>query len=73
MGAGGSSEATLEGLNPWTRYHVQIQAYNSIGAGPWSSSIAAQTAESGTNSFLYVRLQRRVVSGTLAECNQTDG
>ncbi|XP_044047488.1 protein sidekick-1-like isoform X2 [Siniperca chuatsi] len=45
-GAGGTSEATVEGLNPWTQYQVQIQAYNSIGPGPWSNTIAAHTAES---------------------------
>ncbi|XP_038568876.1 protein sidekick-1-like isoform X2 [Micropterus salmoides] len=45
-GAGGTSEATIEGLNPWTQYQVQIQAYNSIGPGPWSSTVAAHTAES---------------------------
>ncbi|XP_045904091.1 protein sidekick-1-like isoform X2 [Micropterus dolomieu] len=45
-GAGGTSEATVEGLNPWTQYQVQIQAYNSIGPGPWSSTVAAHTAES---------------------------
>nr|XP_046227677.1 protein sidekick-1-like isoform X2 [Scatophagus argus] len=45
-GAGGASEATVEGLNPWTRYQVRIQAYNSIGPGPWSNAVAVQTAES---------------------------
>uniref|UniRef100_A0A3Q1GEZ4 Sidekick cell adhesion molecule 1b n=1 Tax=Acanthochromis polyacanthus TaxID=80966 RepID=A0A3Q1GEZ4_9TELE len=43
---GGSSEATVEGLNPWTEYQVQIQAFNSIGPGPWSHTVAARTAES---------------------------
>uniref|UniRef100_A0A3Q3LHE5 Sidekick cell adhesion molecule 1 n=1 Tax=Mastacembelus armatus TaxID=205130 RepID=A0A3Q3LHE5_9TELE len=45
-GAAGASEATVEGLNPWAQYQVQIQAYNSIGPGPWSSTVAAHTAES---------------------------
>uniref|UniRef100_A0A4W6FWB0 Sidekick cell adhesion molecule 1 n=1 Tax=Lates calcarifer TaxID=8187 RepID=A0A4W6FWB0_LATCA len=45
-GAGRTSEATIEGLNPWTQYQVQIQAYNSIGPGPWSNTVAANTAES---------------------------
>ncbi|XP_074485750.1 protein sidekick-1-like isoform X2 [Sebastes fasciatus] len=44
--AGGTSETTVEGLNPWTQYQVQIQAYNSIGPGPWSNTVAALTAES---------------------------
>lgn len=47
-GRGGASEATVEGLNPWTQYQVQIQAYNSIGPGPWSNTVAVRTAESGT-------------------------
>ncbi|XP_069545786.1 protein sidekick-1-like isoform X2 [Brachyistius frenatus] len=45
-GAGGATEATVEGLNPWTQYQVQIQAFNSIGPGPWSQTVAAHTAES---------------------------
>lgn len=48
-GEGRASEATLEGLNPWTQYKVQIQAYNSIGPGPWSNTVGARTAESGMN------------------------
>ncbi|XP_028300243.1 protein sidekick-1 isoform X3 [Gouania willdenowi] len=40
------TEATVEGLNPWTEYHVHIQAFNSIGPGPWSNTIAAHTADS---------------------------
>uniref|UniRef100_A0AAQ4PT27 Sidekick cell adhesion molecule 1a n=1 Tax=Gasterosteus aculeatus aculeatus TaxID=481459 RepID=A0AAQ4PT27_GASAC len=44
--AGGTNETTVEGLNPWTQYQVQIQAYNSIGPGPWSDTVAALTAES---------------------------
>ncbi|XP_033940621.1 protein sidekick-1 isoform X1 [Pseudochaenichthys georgianus] len=43
---GGTSETTVEGLNPFTQYQVQIQAYNSIGSGPWSHTVAALTAES---------------------------
>ncbi|KAK2817285.1 hypothetical protein Q5P01_025476 [Channa striata] len=46
QGTGGSSEATIAGLNPWTQYQVQIQAHNSIGPGPWSSNVAGHTAES---------------------------
>ncbi|XP_036967899.1 protein sidekick-1-like isoform X6 [Acanthopagrus latus] len=45
-GTGRTSEATVEGLRPWTKYQVQIQAYNSIGSGPWSNTVAAHTAES---------------------------
>ncbi|XP_017262335.1 protein sidekick-1 isoform X1 [Kryptolebias marmoratus] len=45
-GGGGTSEATIEDLSPWIQYQVQIQAFNSIGPGPWSTSVAAHTAES---------------------------
>ncbi|KAM3622738.1 uncharacterized protein V6R79_002616 [Siganus canaliculatus] len=45
-GAAGASRATVQDLKPWTQYQVQVQAYNSIGAGPWSSTVAARTAES---------------------------
>uniref|UniRef100_A0A3Q2E7L1 Sidekick cell adhesion molecule 1b n=1 Tax=Cyprinodon variegatus TaxID=28743 RepID=A0A3Q2E7L1_CYPVA len=41
-----ATEATIEGLSPWTHYQVQIQAFNSIGAGPWSQTVAARTTES---------------------------
>lgn len=51
-GTGRTNEATVEGLRPWTKYQVQIQAYNSIGSGPWSNTVAAHTAESGTNTDL---------------------
>ena len=50
--AEGTSVTTIEGLNPWTQYQIQIQAYNSIGPGPWSNTVAALTAESGTNTNL---------------------
>ncbi|KAM6940425.1 protein sidekick-1-like [Xenentodon cancila] len=45
-GGGETTEATVEALNPWTQYRVQIQAFNSIGPGPWSQTIAPHTAES---------------------------
>ncbi|XP_041838887.1 protein sidekick-1-like isoform X2 [Melanotaenia boesemani] len=45
-GGGDTSEATTENLNPWTQYQVHIQAFNSIGPGPWSHTVAAHTAES---------------------------
>lgn len=40
-------ELTLEGLEEWTEYALQIQAYNSIGPGPWSKNIKGRTRESG--------------------------
>ncbi|XP_031422173.1 protein sidekick-1 isoform X2 [Clupea harengus] len=39
-------ELTLEGLEEWTEYSLQIQAFNSIGPGPWSKSIRGRTRES---------------------------
>ncbi|XP_037546465.1 protein sidekick-1 [Nematolebias whitei] len=45
-GGGGTTEATIEDLSPWIQYQVQVQAFNSIGPGPWSPSVAARTAES---------------------------
>lgn len=47
-GARNGSEAAVEGLAPWTQYQVQIQAFNSIGAGPWSNTVVAHTTESGS-------------------------
>lgn len=49
-GTEAGSEATVEGLSPWSQYQVEIQAYNSIGAGPWSGPVAAQTAQSGRST-----------------------
>uniref|UniRef100_A0A8C9R8X8 Sidekick cell adhesion molecule 1 n=1 Tax=Scleropages formosus TaxID=113540 RepID=A0A8C9R8X8_SCLFO len=39
-------ELTLEGLEEWTEYWLQIQAFNSIGSGPWSESVKGRTRES---------------------------
>ncbi|XP_035260908.1 protein sidekick-1 isoform X3 [Anguilla anguilla] len=39
-------EATLEGLEAWTEYQLQIQAFNSIGPGPWSETVKGRTRES---------------------------
>ncbi|XP_073801026.1 protein sidekick-1 isoform X4 [Danio rerio] len=39
-------EITLEGLEEWTEYQLQIQAFNSIGPGPWSESVKGRTRES---------------------------
>ncbi|KAJ4945194.1 hypothetical protein JOQ06_013729, partial [Pogonophryne albipinna] len=54
---GGTSETTVEGLNPFTQYQVQIQAYNSIGSGPWSHTVAALTAESEAVSSTRILLK----------------
>ncbi|XP_061575564.1 protein sidekick-1-like isoform X2 [Cololabis saira] len=45
-GGGEITKATIEALNPWTQYRIQIQAFNSIGPGTWSDPVAAHTAES---------------------------
>ncbi|KAJ8251126.1 hypothetical protein GJAV_G00217560, partial [Gymnothorax javanicus] len=39
-------EITLEGLEEWTEYLLQIQAFNSIGPGPWSKIVKGHTQES---------------------------
>ncbi|KAJ8344909.1 hypothetical protein SKAU_G00291020 [Synaphobranchus kaupii] len=39
-------EMTLEGLEEWTEYQLQIQAFNSIGPGPWSETVKGRTRES---------------------------
>ncbi|KAJ8372867.1 hypothetical protein AAFF_G00276400 [Aldrovandia affinis] len=39
-------EITLEGLEEWTEYQLQIQAFNSIGPGPWSEMVKGRTRES---------------------------
>nr|XP_015215986.1 PREDICTED: protein sidekick-1 isoform X1 [Lepisosteus oculatus]XP_015215987.1 PREDICTED: protein sidekick-1 isoform X1 [Lepisosteus oculatus] len=39
-------ELTLEGLEEWTEYLLQIQAFNSIGPGPWSEVVKGRTRES---------------------------
>ncbi|MBN3277397.1 SDK1 protein, partial [Polyodon spathula] len=39
-------EITLEGLKEWTEYLLRIQAFNSIGPGPWSEVVRGRTRES---------------------------
>ncbi|NWI12456.1 SDK2 protein, partial [Crypturellus soui] len=41
-------EFTIEDLEEWTEYRVQVQAFNAIGAGPWSPLVLGRTRESGT-------------------------
>lgn len=43
-------EITLEGLEEWTEYQLQIQAFNSIGPGPWSETVKGRTRESGEDT-----------------------
>ncbi|XP_030767446.1 Down syndrome cell adhesion molecule-like protein Dscam2 [Sitophilus oryzae] len=40
-------EILLGGLAKFTRYHIVIQAYNEVGAGPLSDPVTAQTMEDG--------------------------
>uniref|UniRef100_A0A8K9UCA2 Sidekick cell adhesion molecule 1a n=1 Tax=Oncorhynchus mykiss TaxID=8022 RepID=A0A8K9UCA2_ONCMY len=44
--SGQQSETMLEGLAEWTDYQLKIQAFNSIGAGPWSNTLTTHTKES---------------------------
>ncbi|XP_047569359.1 protein sidekick-1 isoform X2 [Lutra lutra] len=39
-------EFTIEGLEEWTEYELQVQAFNAIGAGPWSKAVRGRTRES---------------------------
>uniref|UniRef100_A0A8C3XAQ0 Sidekick cell adhesion molecule 1 n=1 Tax=Catagonus wagneri TaxID=51154 RepID=A0A8C3XAQ0_9CETA len=39
-------EFTVEGLEEWTEYELQVQAFNAIGAGPWSEAVRGRTRES---------------------------
>ncbi|XP_063312409.1 protein sidekick-2 isoform X2 [Pelobates fuscus] len=43
-------EYTIEDLEEWMEYRVQIQAFNTIGAGPWSPIALARTRESVPSS-----------------------
>ncbi|XP_019398340.1 PREDICTED: protein sidekick-2 [Crocodylus porosus] len=43
-------EFTIEDLEEWTEYQVQVQAFNAIGAGPWSRVVAGRTRESVPSS-----------------------
>lgn len=40
-------EFTIEELEEWTEYELQMQAFNAIGAGPWSEVVRGRTRESG--------------------------
>lgn len=40
-------EFTAEGLEEWTEYELQVQAFNAAGAGPWSEAVRGRTRESG--------------------------
>ncbi|XP_037669666.1 protein sidekick-1 isoform X2 [Choloepus didactylus] len=39
-------ECTVEGLEEWTEYELQVQAFNAVGAGPWSAVVRGRTRES---------------------------
>lgn len=43
-------EYTIEDLEEWTEYRVQVQAFNAIGSGPWSHPVVGRTRESGTTA-----------------------
>lgn len=45
-------EFTIEGLEEWTEYELQMQAFNAIGAGPWSVAVRGRTRESGEQEAL---------------------
>uniref|UniRef100_A0A8D2J624 Sidekick cell adhesion molecule 2 n=1 Tax=Varanus komodoensis TaxID=61221 RepID=A0A8D2J624_VARKO len=43
-------EFTIEDLEEWTEYRVQVQAFNAIGPGPWSQTVVGRTRESVPSS-----------------------
>ncbi|KAG8505148.1 Protein sidekick-2 [Galemys pyrenaicus] len=43
-------EYTIEDLEEWTEYRVQLQAFNAIGSGPWSQTVMGRTRESVPSS-----------------------
>ncbi|XP_075436193.1 LOW QUALITY PROTEIN: protein sidekick-2-like [Ascaphus truei] len=43
-------EYTIEDLEEWTDYRVQVQAFNAIGSGPWSPAALGRTRESVPSS-----------------------
>ncbi|XP_043941066.1 protein sidekick-2 [Protopterus annectens] len=43
-------EYTIEDLEEWTEYEVRVQAFNTIGAGPWSPVVVGRTRESVPSS-----------------------
>lgn len=40
-------ECAIEELEEWTEYELQLQAFNAVGAGPWSEAVRGRTRESG--------------------------
>lgn len=47
-------ELTVEELEEWTEYELQMQAFNAIGAGPWSELVRGRTRESGEREAVQV-------------------
>nr|XP_053782234.1 protein sidekick-1 isoform X3 [Desmodus rotundus] len=39
-------ECAIEELEEWTEYELQMQAFNAVGAGPWSEVVRGRTRES---------------------------
>ncbi|KAF6082866.1 sidekick cell adhesion molecule 1 [Phyllostomus discolor] len=39
-------ECTIEELEEWTEYELQMQAFNAVGAGPWGEVVRGRTRES---------------------------
>ena len=47
-------ELTIEELEEWTEYELRMQAFNAIGAGPWSELVRGRTRESGEREVMQV-------------------
>ncbi|RXM29017.1 Protein sidekick-1 [Acipenser ruthenus] len=50
-------EITLEGLKEWSEYLLRIQAFNSVGPGPWSEVVRGRTRESGQVTIWLMKAQ----------------
>lgn len=50
-------ELTIEELEEWTEYELRMQAFNAIGAGPWSELVRGRTRESGERGLMRVQRQ----------------
>ena len=46
-----ATRGTVTGLLRWTEYEIKVQAYNSAGAGPFSSPVLLMTGEGGMYSL----------------------
>ena len=63
MEGSGVTQATLNGLRPYTHYAIVLQAFNSRGAGPTSNPTIGTTLEDSEYLFFlyYLSLKDRQI------------